>query len=158
MMESWDVVGMIVLTGVISTVINLLKIIVPLMIFIEILMVYNIVEKLALKMNWFAKLIGVSKEAVFPLLVGVIMGISYGAGTLIAINSKTPLPKRDMILIGIFLFICHAIVEAGLLFGIVGADIWVITLGRFLLAMGITMISARLPWIRRLESGPVLDS
>ena len=91
-----------ILFGSISTMINMLKILIPLMIIVEILMVYNVMEKVADKLRFFAGALGMKKQSIFPLLVGVVMGITYGAGTLIQINRQTPIPKKDFALIGIF--------------------------------------------------------
>lgn len=148
MTESWDFIGSTIATGIFSTILNLLKVLIPLMIIIELLKTYSLLEKLATKLSWFARLMGMGKDAAFPLLVGVIMGVSYGAGTIIEINKNTPLSRRDMLLIGVFMFICHGIIETTLLFGIAGANILIISLGRFLFALIVTIIAARLPWFK----------
>ena len=137
--------------GCIATALNMLKILIPLMIIVEILMVYNIMEKVADKLQFLAGALGLQKQSVFPLLVGVVMGVTYGAGTLIEINRKTPIPKKDYALIGIFIFICHGIIETGFIFGVAGANVLVITAGRLAIAFLITAAAARLPAIRRIK-------
>lgn len=137
--------------GSISTAFNMLKILIPLMIIVELLMVYNIMEKLANKMQFLAKSMGMKKESTFPLLVGVVMGVTYGAGTLIEINKQTPISKKDFALIGIFMFMCHGIIETAFIFAVAGADILFITLGRLIIAYLVTVIAARLPAFRRME-------
>lgn len=62
----------------------------------------------------------------FSILVGVILGITYGAGILIAEYEKGLLQKREILFIGTYLMICHAIVEDTLLFVIFGANLWII--------------------------------
>lgn len=128
----------------------MLKILIPLMIIVEILMVYNVMEKVADRLQFLAGALGLQKQSVFPLLVGVVMGVTYGAGTLIEINRKTPIPKKDYALIGIFIFICHGIIETGFIFGVAGANVLVITVGRLLIAFAVTAVAARLPVIRRM--------
>lgn len=140
-----------ILFGGISTILNMLKILIPLMIIVEILMVYNIMEKVADKLQFLAGALGMQKQSIFPLLVGVVMGITYGAGTLIEINRKTPIPKKDYALIGIFMFICHGIIETGFIFGVAGAEILTITVGRLILAFAVTAAAARLPVFRRMK-------
>lgn len=151
MSESWENIFREMLSGSISTVLNLLKVMVPLMILTEVLMAYNVVEKLAKKLEGIAGIMGMSRNAVFPLMVGIIMGVSYGAGTIMEINNKSPLSKKDMTLFGIFIFMCHGIIETGMLFGIAGASVIVVTLVRLLLAFVVTVIAARTRWIRQLE-------
>ncbi len=140
-----------IIFGGIATVINMLKILIPLMIIVEILMVYNVMEKVADKLQFLAGALGMQKQSIFPLLVGVVMGVTYGAGTLIEINRKTPIPKKDYALIGIFMFICHGIIETGFIFGVAGANILVITAGRLAIAFLVTAVAARLPAIKKIQ-------
>jgi hypothetical protein len=108
-------------------------------------------EKVADKLQFLAGALGLQKQSVFPLLVGVVMGVTYGAGTLIEINRKTPIPKKDYALIGIFIFICHGIIETGFIFGVAGANVLVITAGRLAIAFIVTAAAARLPMIKRMK-------
>lgn len=140
------------ITGSIATIFNLLKVLVPLMIIVEILMVYKVIERLAMKMEGFAKIMGMSKDAIFPLLVGVFMGVTYGAGTIIEINKQTPLSKKDMALVAVFMYLCHGIIETGFLFYVAGANVFVITIGRLIFALVVTMIAARLPYFKNMEN------
>lgn len=140
-----------IVTGSFSTALNMLKILIPLMIIVEILMVYNIMEKLANKMQFFAKMMGLKTQSIFPLLVAVVMGVSYGAGTLMEINRKTPVSKKDLTLIGVFIFICHGIIETTFIFAVAGANVFVIAVIRLLIAILVTAVMARLPMIRKLE-------
>jgi len=152
MSATFDVILNEMITGSISTIINLMKVLVPLMIIVELLMVYKIIEKLAARMEGFARMMGMSKNAVFPLLVGVFMGVTYGAGTIMEINRQTPLSKKDMSLIAIFMYLCHGIIETGFLFYVAGANVFVITIGRLLFALVVTLIAARLPYFRKMEN------
>ena len=58
----------------------------------------------------------------FSIVVGIILGITYGAGILINEAKSEALSKSDLFYIGTFLMICHAIIEDTLLFVIFGAD------------------------------------
>lgn len=157
MSAGWDIIAMEILRGSLSTVVNLLKVLIPLMIIIELLMTYKVIEKLAVKLEILGKVMGMKKEAVFPLLVGIVMGVTYGAGTLIEINKKTPLSKRDFMLIGVFMYMCHGIIETGLLFGVAGASVIVVTLVRLLLAFVVTVILSKTPYFRNMD-GSTPDS
>lgn len=70
----------------------------------------------------------------FPIAVGIILGITFGAGILIAEYEKGVLRKKEILFIGTYLMICHAIIEDTLLFVIFGANIWVIVTLRLLFA------------------------
>jgi hypothetical protein len=142
----WDIIGRELLSGSLSIAWNLAKVIIPMMIVIELLLAFRLVEKMAARMHWFCRLIGVSRDALLPLLVGLLMGVSYGAGTIMEINRRTPLGKRDLALIGIFIYSCHALLETTILFGIAGGNIVFIGLVRLLIAVFVTAVAARLPW------------
>lgn len=70
----------------------------------------------------------------FSIAVGVILGITYGAGILISEYEKGILDKREILFIGTYLMICHAIIEDTLLFVIFGANPWVIVSFRLFFA------------------------
>lgn len=151
MTVGFDVIILEILNGWVGTIISLSKILIPLMIIIEILRVYQIMEWLANKMQFLAKAMGMEKQSIFPLLVGVTMGVTYGAGTIIEINKESPISKKDLTLIGIFLFLCHGLIETALIFGIAGANIIFITVIRLIFAFLVTVLAARLPQIKRLN-------
>ncbi|QOX65389.1 hypothetical protein FRZ06_19540 [Anoxybacterium hadale] len=150
MSTSFDIILREIFFGGIGTALNMLKILIPLMIIVEILLVYNVMEKVADKLQFLAGALGLEKQSVFPLLVGIVMGVTYGAGTLIEINRKTPIPKRDFVLIGIFMFLCHGIIETAFIFGVAGANLAAVTVGRLVIAFAVTAAAARLPAIRRI--------
>lgn len=138
-----------IIHGSLNTVFNVLKILIPLMIAIEILQVYKIMEKLAKKLAGITKVLGMSPPAILPLIVATVMGVTYGAGTLMEMNKVNPIPRKDFILIGIFFFICHGIIETTAIWSVAGANILVISVGRLLIAIIITIIVSRLPIFNR---------
>jgi hypothetical protein len=150
--ESWNFILKEMLDGSLNTIFNLLKVLIPLMVVIQLLIVYNVLEKISTKLEFLGKPMGITKNAMFPLLVGVFMGVTYGAGTLIELNKQKPLGRRDFLLIGIFMVLCHGIIEAAFLFGVAGASVVIVVVVRLLIAFVITCICARLPYFRRLDN------
>ncbi len=71
----------------------------------------------------------------FSIIVGVILGITYGAGILIQEAKSGAISKRDLFYIGTFLMICHAIIEDTLLFVIFGADFTMVIVIRTIAAI-----------------------
>jgi hypothetical protein len=69
----------------------------------------------------------------FSIIVGLILGITYGAGILITESSQ--LKKQDLFFIATFLMICHAVIEDTLLFVIFGADFTVVLMVRIVFAL-----------------------
>lgn len=74
----------------------------------------------------------------FSIVVGVILGITYGAGILISEYEKGILQQKEVLFIGTYLMICHAIIEDTLLFALFGANVWLIVSLRLIFA---TLIS-----------------
>ncbi|MDR3225503.1 MAG: nucleoside recognition domain-containing protein [Clostridiales Family XIII bacterium] len=142
----WSAMLLEMLWGVVFNVIwSLVRVIIPLMILIEFILVYKVVDRIAPKFRGLCKVLGISNDALLPLLVGLLMGVTYGAGTLIEINKRTPLSKRDFTLIGIFLFACHGIIETTILFAVVGGSVFFICVVRLAIAVLVTAVAARLP-------------
>lgn len=71
----------------------------------------------------------------FSLVVGVILGITYGAGVLIKEAKSGNMSKQDIYFVSTFLMICHAIVEDTLLFVIFGADFFMVVVVRTVVAV-----------------------
>ena len=76
----------------------------------------------------------------FSLTVGIILGITYGAGILIDEAKSGNMKKEDLFFIGTFLMICHAVIEDTLLFVIFGADFTMAVVIRTVAAIVISYI------------------
>lgn len=76
----------------------------------------------------------------FSITVGIILGITYGAGILIKEVQSGNISKEDIFYIGTFLMICHAIIEDTLLFVIFGADFTMVVAIRTIAAIIISYI------------------
>ncbi len=76
----------------------------------------------------------------FSILVGVFLGITYGAGILIKEAQNSNLSKADIFYIGTFLMICHAIIEDTLLFVIFEANLYIIVIFRVIAAIVFSFI------------------
>jgi hypothetical protein len=84
----------------------------------------------------------------FSIFVGYILGITYGASTLIKEAKSSNLSRGDLYFIATFLLIAHAIIEDTLLFVIFGADFTVIITIRTLFAIIMaTVVTKFLPKI-----------
>lgn len=76
----------------------------------------------------------------FSLTVGIILGITYGAGILINEVKNGRISEEDIFYIGTFLMICHAIIEDTLLFVIFGADFMMVVIIRTVSAIAISYV------------------
>lgn len=129
--------------GSISSVLNIAKIVIPLMVAIQILKDLDILSKLSSKMKPLAKLLGISENSTFPLIIGLILGLAYGAGVIINSAKEGNLKKRDLYLVIIFLVACHSVFEDTLLFVAIGANGWLLLGVRIIVAIVLTLLAAK---------------
>ena len=121
----------------------LLKIIVivsVILILLEVLKALKVLDWINKILFFFTKPLGISKNASMPLLIGITCGITYGAGAILASYANKDMNKKDVVLVCVFLCICHAVIEDTLLFSSIGANGLIVILVRFILAYVITMV------------------
>ncbi|HNX27942.1 MAG TPA: nucleoside recognition domain-containing protein [Syntrophomonadaceae bacterium] len=130
-------------TGSIASVLKIAAIVIPLMIFIEIIQDLNWLEKITALLTPITRFIGISPEAKLPIMAGLVFGISYGGGIIIDSARQGKLTYRDIYLINLFLVICHSLFEDTILFAAIGA-IWLpVLILRIIMAIVICWIVAR---------------
>lgn len=104
----------------------------PVVIFLEWLRSTRLFPWLIERVHRWSRHFGYRKESLLPLLTGIFFGITLGAGVLIAEAKNQSLSRRQALLIGAFLGICHAVFEDTLVFMAVGAS-------------GLVMLGTRIP-------------
>ena len=109
-------------------------IIIPLMIVLALLTYSRLLDRGVVFIQPVMQRLSLSSRAAFPLLAGFFLGIVFGSGVIISFANDGTLTKRDLILVLIFLSICHSIVEDTLIFAALGANWWVLISCRFVLA------------------------
>lgn len=128
--ESFNTIGEVLINSLYNSILLSIKIIILISILIIIM---DYIKNLNIVKNS-AK--NVSKG--FSIVVGVFLGITYGAGILI--KEANNLSKSDLFYIGTFLMICHAIIEDTLLFVIFGADFTMVIVIRVVWAIVLSYI------------------
>jgi len=83
-------------------------------------------------------------DSFFSIVVGLFLGITYGAGIILSEVQKGTISKLDILYIGTFLMLCHSVIEDILLFVIFGANGWVILFIRLILAFVLSSILVKL--------------
>ncbi len=121
-----------------SSIAQLALILIPILVMIEIARHYQVIEKLTDKVKGILRFLTLPKEAAFPMLAGIFFGIVLGAALIIEYSREGYLNKRDLLLIGIFLSICHSVVEDTFIFAVFGANPVVLLTTRIILAVIIT--------------------
>ena len=120
---------------------KLILIVTAVVIILEILKVLKILDFLNNILYKLTKYLGISKSASMPLLIGILAGISYGAGAIISCYNNNDMNKKDVILVSTFLCVCHALPEDTLLFISVGANGLIVLAVRFVLGVIATLIA-----------------
>lgn len=140
------------LVGAIKTVAGLAFIIVPLMVGVELLRHYDVLDKWSRRIEPGARWLGMSAEAALPLIAGTAFGISYGSGIIIGSAREGRLTKRDGLLLTAFLAPFHAVFEDTLLFVPQGVNPFLLLSLRFVTALAVTVVLARLGLGKSLEA------
>lgn len=83
-------------------------------------------------------LFGITHNGLVPLITGIIIGLTYGAGVIIHSIRTANISRKEAFLILLFLSMCHAIIEDTLIFVVIGANGLVLIAFRFLLAIVLT--------------------
>ena len=126
--------------GCADNLLQMLVIIIPLMIAMEFIKEYKVLEKLSPALSPALAFLGLPKEAVFPILAGIFFGILYGAGLIIQAAKDGSLTHKHMTLVCCFLVICHSAVEDHALFGAQGANAILLLVLRLFFAVMITWL------------------
>ena len=109
-------------------------IIIPLMVVLALLTDSHLLDRGVGFIQPVMQRLNLSNRAAFPLLAGLFLGIVFGSGVIISFANDGTLTKRDLILVLVFLGICHSIIEDTLIFAALGANWWVLVSCRFFLA------------------------
>jgi hypothetical protein len=81
---------------------------------------------------------GITTAGLLPLITGIVIGLTYGAGVIIHSIKDHNIARREAFLILLFLSVCHAIFEDTLIFVIIGANGLVLVIARLVLAFVLT--------------------
>mgnify|MGYP001042933055 CR=1 FL=1 len=140
----WDLILNEAAIGSLKSIVKIAYIVIPLMILMELAREAKLLDKMVTPLKPLTKFIGLSPAATFPLIVGTIFGLAYGAGLIIEYVEQGLLSKEENYLLNVFLSICHALVEDTLLFLVIGANFGVIVGVRVVVAILLTRLFAYL--------------
>ncbi len=110
------------------------------------------VERLVHKLLYpLLRLLGIGPAAANITVIGITLGLSFGAGLLLREAHSGRLTPRDILLTLCFLGLCHSLIEDTLLIMLLGADLSGILWARLTFALVIIALIARLPWLDRAQ-------
>lgn len=140
------------IVGALTTVAKLAFIIVPLMVGIELLRHFNVLERWSRAVEPGARWLGLSAEAALPLVAGTALGIAYGSGVIIDSAREGRITPRDGLLLTAFLAPFHAVFEDTLIFVPQGVNPFLLLSLRFVTALALTVLLARFGLGKSLEA------
>jgi len=114
------------LTNLGALLLKVFCIVVPLMIILEVAREFKVLDKLTKWLYPVVRPIGFKRDSIYPLLAGVIFGLSYGGGVLIGESKSGRVSANQIFLVALFLGMFHSIFEDTLLFTSVGANGFII--------------------------------
>ena len=123
-----------------NSIINALGLSVKVILLISLIIIFmNALKQTRLFKSWSSRV-----NILYPIIVGQLLGITYGAGILIKeVNSGT-LSRRDVLFVATFLMVCHSIIEDTLLFVMFGANCLIIIVIRIVMAFLVSFFILRL--------------
>jgi hypothetical protein len=130
----WRVILQEIITGGARIGVLVPAIIIPLMVVLGLLTDTRLLDRGVGFIQPVMQRLNLSNRAAFPLLAGLFLGIVFGSGVIISFANDGTLTKRDLIIVLVFLGICHSIIEDTLIFAAIGANWWVLISCRFVLA------------------------
>jgi hypothetical protein len=123
---------------------KMLAILAAIFLVLEVVKQLNLLEKSLKVLNRFIRFMGYTEPAGLPWLAGVVFGIVFGAGLITDSVKEQALDRKQVLLVSVFLALCHGIVEDTGLMLVLGANVFWITLPRILLAVPVTWAVNRL--------------
>lgn len=142
---NWLQFGTELAGGLLHTLVLIIVIVIPLSIIIEIVQQAGWLTKRQAGSGTgrLLRTLGMTEQAAMPLAAGLIFGLAYGAGLILQFAQEGHLTPRDRLLMTIFLVGCHAVFEDILIFVPLGVNPFALFAVRFVMALVVTWLAAR---------------
>jgi len=135
-LESWALVQL-------NTLAMIFFIILALIVFLKILSALGLERIMHIGLSPLLRVLGIGQAAANTTVIGVALGLSYGAGLLIRDLEKGVMSRRDSFLALCFLGLVHSVIEDTLLIMAIGAELSGILWARLLFSIVVVALLAR---------------
>ena len=132
-----------------QTLAGLLVVLTLLMILLKLLKYFGVEKWIHWILAPLLKFLGIGKQASNVVVIGIMLGLSFGGGLLIQEAKNGSIPKRDIFLSMYFLCICHSLIDDTIVVLLLGADIVGVLWIRIVFALVLIAIIARIPLVCR---------
>ena len=112
--------------------------------FVEFLKVSKITIVIEYILSPILRLIGISKSAAPLTTIGVVLGLTYGGGLLVADAKSGTIKEKDVFLSIILLTLVHSLIEDTILLLLIGANFSIIMFGRLAFSLIVVIILANI--------------
>ncbi len=115
--------------------------------------VSGLTDKFTLALSPILRVSGLSRDVAPVTTIGVLLGLTFGGALIIDEARKNNYPPRTLFLSLSWLSLSHSLIEDTAIMLALGADIWVVLVGRVILTLIIIALLARLTlrWGRQSE-------
>ncbi|MDR0354461.1 MAG: hypothetical protein LBJ64_01810 [Deltaproteobacteria bacterium] len=94
----------------------------------------GLIKIFSLILSPFMRVSGVGPKATMITIIGMVMGLAYGGGLIIAASKSGEIPKRDIYGSIILMALCHSIFEDTIILASLGGSLWGLLAGRIVFA------------------------
>lgn len=129
--------------GALTSYVRIALIIIPVLIVIEVMRDLNLIPLFARLLKPLTRHFRIADEGTLLLAIGMVFGLTYGAGAIIQSAQDGHLDRTSLMVVGIFLATCHALIEDSVLFSAMGGRVAVIIGVRFVTASVLSYLVAR---------------
>jgi len=111
---------------------------------LELLKLIGLLDKLMIALTPMLRIVGIQGEAKQLTVVGLLLGISFGAGLLIREATSGAISPRQIFLSCVFMGFAHSIIEDTIVVIALGADVYGVLVGRLVFTVVATAAIASL--------------
>lgn len=105
---------------------------------------FHIEKVLIVILSPLMRLMGIHRAAATTAIIGLVLGVSYGAALLLEEKRSGKVPQRDIFLTVVLLSICHSLLDDTLIAVLFGAHISGVFVARFVFAAVVIAVLSRL--------------